>query len=153
MATAIATQGGKVLVAVRLMQAGRRSELLLRLDRNGRPDRTFARGGIARVPVPTPNELGVRSCGSHDETASILPLGHRILLVRDGAGPPVLAFRQDGRRDRSVSAKSIAPGRQIAPGCFPGPFGTRQDGSAAIAWSKPFGNPTWVVALQRLESR
>lgn len=151
MATAIATQRGKILVGARLTQAKRRTELLLRLDRNGHRDRTFARDGIARVRVPTPSELGVKSCGSHDETASILPLGNRILLVRNGAGPPVLAFRQDGRRDRSVSMKSIAPGRRIAPDCFPGPFGARQDGSAVIAWSKPFGNPTWVVALQRLK--
>jgi hypothetical protein len=65
----------------------------------------------------------------------------------------VLAFRQNGRRDRSIGTKSIAPGRQIAPDCFPGPFGARQDGSAVLAWSNPFGNPTSVIALQRLKSR
>ena len=152
-ATAIATQRDKILVGVRLTQAKRRSELLLRLDHDGHLDRTFARGSIARVRVPTPHEAGGRWCGPDDETVSILPLGNRILLVRNGTGPPVFAFRQDGRRDRSASTKSIAPGRQVAPGCSPGPFGTRQDGSAVIAWSKPFGNPTWVIAMQRLKSR
>ncbi len=153
MATAIATQRGKILIGVRLRQDKRRSELLLRLDRNGHRDRTFAHGGIARVRVPTEIELGVESCDRYEETASILPLGHRILLVRDGVGPPVLAFRQNGKRDRSVEAEPIAPDRQVAPACFRGPFATRQDGSAVIAWTKQFADPNWVVALQRLKAR
>jgi uncharacterized delta-60 repeat protein len=151
-ATAIASQHGKVLVGAVLMQGKRRSELLVRLDRDGRRDRTFARGGIARVPVPTPQKLGVKACGSNDEGASILPLGGRVLLVHDGAGAPVLAFRQNGQRDRALSSDAIAPGRQVAPGCFPGPFGTHQGASAVIAWSRPIDS-TWRVSLQRLGSR
>jgi uncharacterized delta-60 repeat protein len=151
-ATAIASQRGKVLVGAVLMRGKRRSELLVRLDRDGRRDRSFARGGVARVVVPTPQKLGVNWCGSKDETASILPLDKRILLVHDGAGAPVLAFRQDGRRDRALNSNSIAPGRQVAPGCFPGPLGARQEDSAVIAWSQPAG-PTWSVSLQRLGSR
>lgn len=151
-ATAIANQHGKVLVGAILMQGKRRSELLVRLDRDGRRDRAFARDGIARVPVPTPQKLGVKACGSNDEGASILSLGGRILLVHDGAGAPVLAFRQDGQRDRALSSNTIAPGRQVAPGCFPGPFGARQDDSAVIAWSRPVDS-TWRVCLQRLGSR
>jgi hypothetical protein len=134
------------------MQGKRRSELLVRLDRDGRRDRTFARGGIARVPVPTPQKLGVEACGSNDEGASILPLDGHILLVHDGAGAPVLAFRQDGQRDRALSSNVIAPGRGVAPGCFPGPFGTHQGNSAVIAWSRPIDS-TWRVSLQRLGSR
>jgi uncharacterized delta-60 repeat protein len=151
-ATAIAMQRGKVLVAAVLTQGKRRSELLLRLNRNGRRDRSFARGGLARVAVPTPQKLGVRWCGATDETASILPLGKRILLVHDGAGAPVLAFRQDGGRDRSLSPKSFAPGREVAPGCFPGPFGTHQGDGAVIAWSW-FADSTWRASLQRLSPR
>jgi hypothetical protein len=79
-------------------------------------------------------------------------VGKRILLVHDGAGAPVLAFRQNGQRDRSLSSNALAPGRQVAPGCFPGPFGTRQDKSAVIAWSRPIDS-TWRVSLQRLGSR
>jgi uncharacterized delta-60 repeat protein len=151
-ATAIAGQRGKILVSAVSTKGKRRSEILVRLDRDGRRDRTFARGGVARVAVPTPQELGVRACGSTDETASILPLGKRILLLHDGAGAPVLAFRQDGRRDRSLSPKSIAPGRGVAPGCFPGPQGTRQNDSAVIAWSRA-ADSTWRASLQRLNSR
>ncbi len=151
-ATAIAGSRGKVLVAAVETQGKRRSELLVRLNRNGRRDRSFAQGGIARVTVPTPQKLGVRWCGSTDETASILTLDKRILLVHDGAGAPVLAFRQNGRRDRSPSAKSIAPGREIAPGCFPGPFATHQDGGVVLAWSQA-ANSTWIATLQRLGSR
>jgi uncharacterized delta-60 repeat protein len=151
-ATAIASQHGKILVGAVLMQGKRRSELLVRLGHDGRRDRTFAHGGIARVAVPTPQKLGVRACGFIDETVSILPLGKRILLVHDGAGVPVLAFRRDGRRDHSLGTKSIAPGRKVAPGCFPGPFGTRQDDNAVIAWSR-FADSTWRVSLQRFGSR
>jgi uncharacterized delta-60 repeat protein len=151
-ATALAGQDGKVLVGAVQMQGKRRSELLVRLDRDGRRDRTFARSGIARVPVPTPQKLGVDACGSSDEGASILPLGRHILLVHDGAGAPILAFRPNGQRDRALSSNAIAPGRQVAPGCFPGPFGARQDDSAVIAWSRP-ADSTWRVSLQRLGSR
>jgi len=151
-ATAIAGQHGKILVGAVQMQGKRRSELLVRLNRDGRRDRTFAHGGIARVAVPTPQKLGVEWCGSTDEAASILPLDKRILLVHDGAGAPALAFRQDGQRDRALDSNAIAPGRQVAPGCFPGPFGTHQGDRAVIVWSRPIDS-TWRVSLQRLGSR
>jgi hypothetical protein len=84
--------------------------------------------------------------GSTDEAASILPLGGRILLVHDGTGAPVLGFREDGQRDLALSSNAIAPG------CFPGPFGTHQGDNAVIAWSRPIDS-TWRVSLQRLGSR
>lgn len=154
-ASAIATQRGKILVAARLTQGARRTELLIRLNRDGRRDHSFAKGGIARVHVDTPKKLGVNECGSYDETSSILPTRHSILLVRDGVGPPVLAFRQNGRRDNSLGdGANVSPGRQIAPDCSPGPFGTRQHGRAVIAWPKSAeGYAPWEIVLQRFSIR
>jgi uncharacterized delta-60 repeat protein len=153
-ASAIAIQRGKILVAARLTRSTRRTELLLRLDRNGHRDHSFAKGGIARVHVNTPKELGVNECGSYDETSSILPTRHEIFLVRDGVGPPVIAFRQNGRRDNSLgNGADVAAGRQIAPDCSPGPFGTRQHGRVVIAWPMtPNGYAPWEIALQRLST-
>lgn len=153
-ASAIATQRGKILVAARLTQGTTRTELLIRLNRDGRRDHSFAKGGIARVHVDTPKKLGVNECGSYDETSSILPTKRNIFLVRDGVGPPVLAFRQNGRRDNSPGlGANVSPGRQIAPDCSPGPFGARQHERVVIAWPMTAdGYAPWEIALQRFNS-
>lgn len=151
--TAIAVQGGRILVTVRLTEGERQRQLLLRLGRDGRRDSSFASKGLAQIRIPAP--VDPSACASYDEAWSILPTGDRIILVRDGVGPSVLAFRRDGRRDWSFFGDGrVTPGRQVATGCLPELFGALHHGRVVIAWSGGFGDgpPPWSIALHRFDT-
>jgi uncharacterized delta-60 repeat protein len=151
-ALGIAVQGGKILVAGWLRRTGHYSDLLLRYDPNGRLDRSFAKRGISRVPTQPP-----RGTGSYDEAAELLPSARRILVVTNNPGPPVLAYRRNGRRERPFArAAKVAPNRFTVPGPFPGPFGALQKGKLILAWSTASDTslgPGWRSNLQRLPIR
>ncbi len=145
-ALGIAVQGGKILVAGWLRRAGHYSDLLLRYDPNGRLDRHFAKQGISLVPTQPP-----RGTGSYDEVVELLPTARRIVVVTNNPGPPVLAYRRNGRREHPFARGiKVAPNRFTVPGPFPGPFGALQKGNLILAWSIGLKQLGWAVDLQRL---
>jgi len=147
-ATAIASQHSKILVAGWDHRSGKTQDLLLRYTENGHLDPSFARHGISRISVRPP---GPESRG-FEEKAEILPTANRIIVVRDGGGRPVLAYRQNGRFERSfASGDEVAPKRSPSPEGFPGPFGALQHGRVILAWPVLL-EPGVTIDLQRLTS-
>ena len=145
-ATGVATQGGKILVAGWKRRSGRTTALLLRYTRHGHLDRSFARRGIARTVVGPSGKHAIPR-----EVITVLPTRRRIVLVRTGLGRPVLAYRRNGRLDRSFArGRGIAPNRFIAPFLPPGPVGALQRGKVVLAWEAA---KEAKVALQRLTNR
>jgi uncharacterized delta-60 repeat protein len=141
--TAVAMQGGKILLAGWRQRAGKMRALLLRYTRAGELDRSFARRGISSA-FATP--LGKKR-DVLPEPVRILPTRRRIVVIRAGLGRPILAYRRDGRLDRS-----FGDSRAIAPARTSGPVGALQRGRVVLAWNAGGANDS-TFALQRLKRR
>jgi uncharacterized delta-60 repeat protein len=137
-ATAVAVRGGAIVVAGWSGKERRTENVLLRLSRRGRLDRSFGRRGIARVRAPKATE-----------PSAVLPAGHRIFVVRKGGGRPVLAFRPNGRLERSLAGP-----RDVAPRRFGGTVAVLQHGDPVLAWTaRERGHLPRTIELQRLTAR
>jgi uncharacterized delta-60 repeat protein len=136
--TAVAVQGGRILVAGWSGKEKRTDNVLLRLTPRGRLDRSFGRRGIARVHVP-----------KSTEPSAVLPTRHRVFVVRKGGGRSILAYRPNGQLDRSFAGR-----RNAAPRRFGGMVGALQRGDPVLAWTtrERAGRPR-TIALQRLAAR
>lgn len=145
----VAVGGRHIFVAAWSSSGGGPRVSLLALNTNGRLDRSFGRGGIASVSVPP-----FVSNATQRERISLLPSGGRIVLVRSGAGTPVLAFGRDGRPVGLANDQSSFVPARSGDAAPPSPIGVVDQGRVVLAWNQETpsgrGGVTTRIALQRL---
>jgi uncharacterized delta-60 repeat protein len=133
-ATGLALQGGKILIAGETSHDDRVADVLLRYRRDGSLDRSFARQGVAKVPVRSVEDR-------HEfwsERLSVVPAARRILLVRGSQlGRPVLAFGREGERNRRFEGSE-----NLIPGPHGGTLPALQGGQLILAWTANPGRRT-----------
>lgn len=145
----VAVGGRRIFVAAWSSSGGGPRVSLFALNANGRLDRSFGRGGIASVSVPRFGSNAILR-----ERISLLPTGGRIVLVRSGAGPPVLAFDRDGRPVALANDQSSLVPVRSGDAAPPSPIGVVDQGRVVLAWNQEtpsgHGGVTTRIALQRL---
>jgi hypothetical protein len=108
-------------------------------------DRSFGKMGVAQASLAASGG----PTGSEERT-ELFPVRHRIVVVRDGPGQPVLGFTPNGSFEPAfASGAGIAPGRSSSRQVFPGPFGALQRGKVVLAWANTL-DPGVAIDLQRL---
>jgi uncharacterized delta-60 repeat protein len=145
---AIAMQGGRILVAGWSTRHGSTQDLLLRYGENGRLDRTFGRGGIARGKA-------VRQQSIAEQKMTIVPVKGRIVVLRTRKkAPPVLVYGRNGHPVGLRAQRLVAPDRAVASFITPSPVGVQQQGKVVLTWNRTTpsgeGGTTTELALQRL---
>ncbi|HEV2857365.1 MAG TPA: hypothetical protein VGW80_03055 [Solirubrobacterales bacterium] len=141
-ATAVAVQGRDLLVAGRARSGAQVKEVLLRLRPDGRPDRGFARHGIASALVP------LKPGGYTIRARQILLSRGRILVLRDSRKRPLVTYSADGRARRDLR---VARAAETANGSVRAPFGTLQGNRLVLGW-EVFSAPARHFKLQRLRT-
>jgi uncharacterized delta-60 repeat protein len=128
-ATDVALRDGRILAAGWQYRPGRITTLLRRYRSNGRLDRGFGRGGPPQPSTAAKTALWARA-------TSLLSTPNRIVVFRGTSARPVLAFRRDGRLDRSYArGANLVPGRLAENWATPAPLLASQAGAPILAWT------------------
>ena len=127
---AVVPSGGGILAGGQSPRGGKITETLLRLRTDGRPDRSFGRGGAARRSWRNAIGLGVR------DHLSILVSTRRIVLVSGGAPRPVSAYTLAGRPIPSYGrAHGVLPGPSRRGRPRYGPVAVLQGRRPVLGWT------------------
>jgi uncharacterized delta-60 repeat protein len=150
-ATDLALRGGRILATGWLRRPGKVTTLLRRYRASGRLDRGFERGGPPRPSTAAKAALWPRAI-------SLLSTPSRIVVSRGTSTRPVLAFRRNGRLDRSYArGANLVPGRLAEHWATPAPLLASQAGAPILAWTawEPAGGGArrQTIALRRLLAR
>jgi uncharacterized delta-60 repeat protein len=151
-ATDLTLHGGRILAAGWLRRPGRLTTVLGRYRSDGSPDRGFGRAGVARTVISTKVALWPRA-------TSLVATPRRLVVFRGTSTRPILAFRRDGRLDRSYAVAAEPAPRRLNEGWMsPGPVLASQAGAPILAWTawEPAGGGSkrlQTIALRRLLAR
>lgn len=124
-ATALASQGTRILVGGLELHRKRATEVLLRYRPDGTLDRGFGRGGKVR-------KVDAGALPSLDlDRLELLVSPHRLIAVCGGVTHPISAYRRDGRAIPGYGTRaSLTPGRQRR-----GPVAALQGTRPVLAWT------------------
>jgi len=149
---AVVPSGGGILAGGRSPRGGKITETLLRLRTDGRPDRSFGRGGAARRSWRNPTGLGVR------DHLSVLASARRIVLVSGGAPRPVSAYTPAGKPIPSYGrGHGVTPGSPSRGHPRYGPVAVAQGRRPVLGWTaavrRGHAGSLSVGRLQRLRGQ